>query len=98
MAPTQAWPAIAEFCSDHEIPRSTSTGRAGSPSDPIGAKNGARAILALIETGKLNRLAFEAWLRNLLARIADHSVNPIGEPLPWNQNPDDEHSTTPEAA
>ena len=39
---------------------------------------------ALVETAKLNGLDPEAYLRDVLGRIADHHINRIGELLPWN--------------
>jgi len=44
----------------------------------------AAAILSLIETAKLNGLDPEAYLRDILTRIADHPIYTIGELLPWN--------------
>jgi transposase len=44
----------------------------------------AAAIYSLIETAKLNGLDPEAWLRDVLGRIADHPINRIADLLPWN--------------
>jgi len=36
-----------------------------------------------IETGKLNGVDPQAWLTDVLSCIADHKINRINEPLPW---------------
>jgi len=56
---------------------------AGSDSGGIRAA----AMYTLIETTKMNGLDPEAYLRDIIARIADHPINRIAELLPWNWRP-----------
>ncbi len=44
----------------------------------------AAAILTLIETCKLNKVDAEAWLADVLARLADHPMQRIDDLMPWN--------------
>jgi transposase len=47
----------------------------------------AAAIYSIIETARMNRLDPEAYLTDVIARIADHPINRIGDLLPWSWQP-----------
>ena len=67
------------------LPRAPDSGHYEVASDAGGER--AAAIYTLIETAKLNGLDPEAYLRDVLDRIADHPINRIAELLPWNSSP-----------
>jgi len=48
-------------------------------------KGGKSAAIAytLTETAKLNSIDLQAWLTDVLGRIAYHKINRIDELLPW---------------
>jgi len=47
----------------------------------------AAAMYSLIITAKMNRVDPQAWLADVLARIAAHPVHRLDELLPWNWTP-----------
>ena len=52
-----------------------------------GSERGGKAMaiaFTLIETAKLNSVDPQAWLTDVLSRIANHKINRIDELLPWN--------------
>ena len=65
--------------------RVPNTGHHDVASDRGGER--AAAMYSLIETAKLKGLDSEAYLRDIIARIADHPINRVAELLPWNWQP-----------
>ena len=47
----------------------------------------AAAMYTLIDTAKLNGVDPQAWLADVLARIAEHPARRIDDLLPWNWRP-----------
>ena len=44
----------------------------------------AAVMLTLVHTAKLNDIDPQAWLADVLARIADHKITDLAALLPWN--------------
>ena len=49
-------------------------------------RGGQRAAMmySLITTAKMNDIDPQAWLADILARIANHPAHRLGELMPWN--------------
>ena len=47
----------------------------------------AAALYSLIVTAKMNDIDPQAWLADVLARIAEHPARDIDALLPWNWRP-----------
>jgi hypothetical protein len=89
------WPAFTRFLNDGRICLSNNAAERSLRGIALGRKawlfagserGGERAAImyTLIQTAKLNNIDPQAWLADVLARIADHSINRIGDLLPWN--------------
>jgi len=59
----------------------------------MGSERGGKSaaiIYTLIETAKLNNIDPQAWLTDVLSRIADHKINKLDELMPWNYSPNNQ--------
>jgi hypothetical protein len=93
------WDALMRYLDDGRLEISNNAAERAIRPLALGRKNymfagsdaggeRAAAIYTLVETAKLNGLDPEAYLRDVLGRIAAHSINRIGELLPWNSAKD----------
>jgi len=89
------WNALTRFADDGRFDIDNNAAERSIRPLALGRKNylfagsdsgGERAasIYSLIETAKLNSLNPEAYLTNVIARIADHPSKRIDQLLPWN--------------
>ena len=58
----------------------------------------AAAMYSLIVTAKMNSVDPQAWLADVLARIANHPASRLDELLPWNWKPNQVAGTSTKAA
>ena len=93
------WSALTRYCDDGRLEIDNNAAERALRVVTLGRKNylfagsdagGERAaiIYSLIATAKLNGLDPEAYLREVLTRIADHPISCIAELLPWNLVPE----------
>lgn len=89
------WQALCRFAHDGRLEMTNNAAERAIRPLALGRKNylfagsdkggqRAAAIYTIVQTATLNRLDPEAYLRDVLARIADHKINRIDELLPWN--------------
>jgi len=92
------WAALTRFLDDGRLCMSNNAAEREIRAVAIGRKNwtfagsdaGGRrtaAIYTLIQTAKLNDIDPQAWLADVLERIAEHPLQRLTELLPWNWRP-----------
>jgi transposase len=92
------WPAFTRFLDDGRICLSNNAAERALRGIALGRKSwlfagsdrgGQRAavLYSLIVTAKMNDVDPQAWLADVLARIAEHPAHRINELLPWHWRP-----------
>jgi transposase len=92
------WSAFTRFLNDGRVCLSNNAAERGLRGIALGRKSWlfagsdrggerAAAMYSLIVTAKLNDIDPQAWLADVLARIAEHPASRLDELLPWNWQP-----------
>lgn len=92
------WPAFTRFLDDGRICLSNNAAERARRGVALGRKSWlfcgsdrggqrAAAMYTLIGTAKLSGIDPQAWLADLLERIADYPLRRLHELLPWNRQP-----------
>ena len=92
------WGVFTRFLDDGRICLSNNAAERGLRGIALGRKSWlfggsdrggqrAAAMYSLIVTAKMNDIDPQAWLADVLARIAEHPVLKLDELLPWNWSP-----------
>jgi transposase len=103
------WPALCRFTTDGRLEMTNNAAERAIRPLALGRKNwlfagsdngGRRAatIYTITQTAKLNGHDPEAYLADILARIADHPINRIDELLPWRWRPTGQAQTSSQKA
>ena len=92
------WPAFTRFLEDGRICLSNNAAERAMRGVALGRRSWlfagsdrggqrAAAMYSLITTAKMNDVDPQAWLADVLSRIAEHPAHRIDELLPWNWQP-----------
>jgi transposase len=92
------WPAFIRFLDDGRVCLSNNAAERAVRGIALGRRawlfagsdrggERAAAMYTLIATAKLNDINPQAWLADVLARIADHPASRLSELLPWHWKP-----------
>ena len=93
------WPAFTRFLDDGRVCLSNNAAERGLRGIALGRKSWlfagsdrggqrAAAMYSLIVTAKMNDIDPQAWLADVLARIAGHPASQLDDLLPWNWRPE----------
>jgi transposase len=91
----EPWPAFTRFLDDGRVCLTNNAAERALRGIALGRRSwlfagsdhgGERAasMYTLITTAKLNDINPQAWLANVLARVADHPASRLHELLPWH--------------